>query len=119
MIPAASALLPEVRVAGHALHFFCELHEGALMGAFATCCTWLELTRRPPQDLVDGSTEEQCYQWAAARTAKYQRALGQREFRVKALATLEKEFFSNYGFAQLRWALQQHFRHEQHPVSTQ
>ena len=105
---AHTVVLPGLRLAGHELHFFCDLtRPNALDELLATCDTWLDLlAEEPPSSLTD---EDSCYDWAQRKMRATLLAVQQAPARQRVLDRVFSDFLGKHAFPEVQAALSEYY----------
>lgn len=112
---AHTVVLPGLHLAGHELHFFCDLTRyNAMDELLATCDTWLDLKEFPvaPRDLL---SEEDCYDWAQEKMRATLLSLRSDAHRQRVLDRVMKNFLGKYQFPEVEAAFTEHFHADLEP----
>lgn len=109
MTYAHTVVLPGVHLAGHELHFFCDLtRHNAMDELLATCDTWLDLKQCPgaPRALL---SEDDCYDWAQEKMRASLLALRSATQRRLVLDRVMTDFLGKYAFPEVEAAFTEYF----------
>jgi hypothetical protein len=100
--PLHTVVLPPATVGGHELQLFCDAGPEALqLDLLATCTAWHEIMVGRSIPTGPLSSEELALEWVREQVILARRALADKYIRGEAKERLKREFFSQYGYAEL------------------